>query len=190
MATPLTNRHYVNVWHKECTRAVSNNPTSQADLYLSLALNELIKYLDNPTVERPLQMRQQICMYFREAGKTGHPRGLFFEGMALLEGFGCQSDRITGRALIRVAAFARNCDLALQYLILRLGQQYLHLAKPNYPAAIKCFSTAGHIAAPDKERIAAHFAAMRAKLMQPQVAPEKLLLDEAPRVVSVALRAS
>lgn len=185
--SPLVVPHHIEVWRNECTKAVKQNPGSQSDLFLQLALNELHNmYVQGTSNDSrsPLVRRQDIYNYFKEAGKSGHARGMFFEGLALL-GFGCQADPITSQALIRVSAFARNCDLALQYLTLRLGQSHLYGTNgvQNLTAAVKCFKQAGNIADPELRLIAQHLDKMRAKFAQNK---QGLVLEEAPKVVNVA----
>ncbi len=187
--SPLTNPHYIKVWHDACTRSVKQNPHSQADLYLQLGLNELLNLYGQTKVasNNSLERRNAVYQSFKEAGKTGNARGLFFEGLAL-QGFGCAPDIITSQALLRVSAFARNCDLALQFLILRMGQGYLY-QQSNYSAAMQCFKKAGDIAAIEVRKVADHVSQMRAKLAATQ--KQALALEPAPRIVNVGgLRAS
>lgn len=186
--SPLTNPHYISVWRAECTKAVQQDPNNQAALFLQLAFNNLFATYVQPTAANTnsLQHRNEICDYIREAGKSGDPRGMFFEGL-VLQGFGCKPDLITSEAFIRVAAFGRNCDLALQFLTLRLGQAQLfgYKMQQDYAAAIISFKKAGAIAHPELDLIKMHLSKLRAKL---EVQPEAnvINLEQAPRVVQVA----
>lgn len=184
--SPLTNPHFINVWRNACNKTAKQNPNDDAALYLRSAFEELNILYAQPAsnVSNSLQRRHEIFECFSKAGKLGDPRGMFFEGLAL-QGFGCEKDLITSAALIRVAAFARDCDLAIQFLMLRLGHTHLFstTAQHKIDIAIKCFKQAGDIAKPELNLIAQHLKSLRSKLV---AKPEHSVgLEHAPRVSNV-----
>lgn len=188
--TSITNQHFVGIWHAANSKSIQNNPRDQSALYLQVGLNELLNYSNsNGVVELALQKRKEIFDYFYQAGKHGDPRGMFFEGLCFLEGFGCKEDVDTGRAFIQVAAVGRKCDLALNYLNRILGLEYLYGTKrpQSFAAAIKSFQLSGEIATPELHMVGAHLQKMQLRLQQIQ-SMKKVVVLEQPSTNVVALR--
>jgi len=161
MSQLFLNPHHITVWLEANSAAVRNNPNNQLALLVQLGLNSLYNlYLQKPNIEdNTITVRKKIFSYFIEAAENGNSRGMFFEGLCRLFGFGCKTDALTGNALIRVAATARNCDFALDCLRLCEGVEHLYgKNRPqNYVAAITCLKEAGEIAQPQRLKLAEHF---------------------------------
>ncbi len=169
--TNLINPHYINAWRSASSKAIQTNPDDQAALLIHFALNNLHKlYVTKAQQDTsPLILRSEIFTYFQQAAISGYPPALFFEGLARLEGFGCQKDQATGKALIQVAAVARTCKLAINFVQMSLGMAYLlgNGAPQCFKQAIQQFKFAGEIARPQLQFIASHLQQMRVR-MSPQ----------------------
>ncbi len=118
-ATLFENIACIRAWRAEARRIERKELITQHSKYVQDALAYLdeLYCLKNPQQKNPLHMRQGAFALFVEASQGGYPLGMFFEGLALREGFGCNRDISTGHALIKVAG-ARNCPEALNYLAL------------------------------------------------------------------------
>ena len=161
MSQLFLNPHHIAVWCEVNSLAVRDNPNNQSALLVQLGLNSLYNlYVQKPNIEdNTITVRKKIFSYFKEAAENGNSRGMFFEGLCCLFGFGCKADILTGNALIRVASTARNCDFAINSLRLYVGVEHLYgTNRPqNYVAAIACLKTAGEIAQPQRLELAEHF---------------------------------
>lgn len=170
MSRLFLNPHHITVWHKANSGTVRSNPDNQAVLLVQLGLNRLHNlYVQKPNIEdNTITVREKIFSSFKEAAENGNSRGMFFEGLCYLFGFGCKTDIVTGNALIRVAATARSCDFAVDCLQLCLGVEHLYgTNRPqNYVAAIACLNMAGEIAQPQRSKLAEHFKRQQLELAQ------------------------
>jgi hypothetical protein len=191
--TNLTNPHNIIVWRSASSKAIQTNPDSQAILSVHFALNSLHEvYVKNAQQgSNPLTVRHETFSYFQQAAITGYAPALFFEGLARLEGFGCQKDQTTGKALIQVAAVARACELAINFVQMRLGVAHLYGkgATQSFKQAIEQFKSAGEIAQPHLQLVATHLQKMRARMApkMPQAKSNIVMLD-APVAQQVKLR--
>ena len=161
MSQLFLNPHHITVWRKVNSIAVRGNPNNQSVLLVQLGLNRMYDlYVQKPNVEENTStVRTKIFSSFKEAAENGNSRGMFFEGLCILFGFGCEMDILTGNALVRVSATARSCDFALDCLNLCVGVEHLYgKNRPqNYAAAIARLNMAGEIAQPQRVKLAEHF---------------------------------
>lgn len=164
------------VWRKVNSIAVRGNPNNQSVLLVQLGLNRLYNlYVQKSNVEEnTITVRTKMFSFFKEAAENGNSRGMFFEGLCYLFGFGCKTDALTGNALIRVAATARSCDFALDCLNLCVGVEHLYgKNRPqNYAAAIARLNMAGEIAQPQRVKLAEHFKRQHLILVQLAETPQ------------------
>ncbi|MBY0533865.1 MAG: hypothetical protein K2P31_02735 [Rickettsiaceae bacterium] len=176
MSQLFLNPHHIMVWRKVNSIAVRGNPNNQSVLLVQLGLNRLYNlYVQKSNVEEnTITVRTKMFSFFKEAAENGNSRGMFFEGLCYLFGFGCKTDALTGNALIRVAATARSCDFALDCLNLCVGVEHLYgKNRPqNYAAAIARLNMAGEIAQPQRVKLAEHFKRQHLILVQLAETPQ------------------
>lgn len=109
----------ITAWRAEAKRAAINTDDQRQKnaqhVQEALELLDELYCLNNPQNKNPLFVRQAAFAQFLEASMAGYPLGMFFEGLARKEGFGCNKDQVAGQALIQVAG-TRKCAEALNYL--------------------------------------------------------------------------
>jgi hypothetical protein len=119
--TIFANPKCIQAWCAEAQRVISNEKLQTfahaENVFVALELLQDLYCLQNPQQKNPLQVRSAFFNLILQASTTGFPLAMFFEGLALKEGFGCRQDILTGQALIQVAG-ARKCAEALNYLAL------------------------------------------------------------------------
>lgn len=203
----FANHKCIEEWLEESSRTIKKDPRNKAVLDVHVALDEAYD-LYFPTVEAkdsnilPTVKRLEIFSRFERSARTGCPNAMFFEGLARREGFGCKKDLTTGNALIQVAAIARNCNLALNYLgvsyfsqapemALKFFQQaalngydraYKNLGiaslygrgiGQSYAEAIRCFKTAGAVARNELAQVAQHLKYLQARAQLTAAKPQE-----------------
>ncbi len=213
----FANQKCIEEWLEASSRTIKKDPRNKAALYIHVALDELCdlytRTLNKETDINRLAKRHEIFDRFEQAAQTGYPRGMFFEGLARREGFGCKQDAETGKALIQVAGVARNCELALNYLgvsyfksapetavnffkqatvsgypqafkNLGLANLYGIGTKQSFAEAIRCFKKAGYVAQAELALVAEYINRLQSRLRHQE--NNVVSLEQVSKVVSVA----
>jgi hypothetical protein len=197
MASIFANRTCIEEWLEASSKTIVADPRDKraVDVHTALSDAHELYFPETKTkdsTELPTEKRAEIFTRFERSALTGYPTAMFFEGVARREGFGCKQDQTTGNALIQVAAVARGCVLALNYLgvsyfsnapemAVRFFQQaalkgynraYRNLGianlygvgvKQSYAGAIRFFTAAGPVARPELQKVAAHLKNLQAR---------------------------
>lgn len=172
----LTSPHNIDVWFAASSKYISQNPKDLPATHVHIGLGELYKmYIQKQPALQPLNKRHEIYHSFTQAGKQGYSRGMFFSGLALIEGFGCNRDPQLGNDLVRVAADWHNCDLAINHRRFVEGCEKL-FKNGSYVEAIRLLKSAGAIARPVLEKLSQHFKHQQLRLSQQQNYRPKLVL--------------
>lgn len=154
MAVFPNNQYHNQIWLRSTEIAVQTQP-SDAAFYVHEGVKGLVSGQFGT-----FQQRSNIFENFSRAARTGYPRGFLFESFCWQYGFGRDADPATGNALFRVAAIARECDLAVSFLLWCLGSSYLYGKNDlpqNYRKAIDYLLKAGQLALPEIKLITEHF---------------------------------